>query len=113
MTDWRYSSHQGLRQVEGKGAEIKETPLSTYNQAMITRLARIKVDDEGRPKAHLGVAYYGLEAMDRRQQGDKTDDEGRKKLMEDEVKSWLPGDSEVSLTGPPAWDKTDEPLIAL
>ena len=50
--------------------------------------------------------------MDRRQQGGKTDDEGRKELMEDEVKSWLPGDSEVSLTKPPAWDKTEEPLIA-
>lgn len=112
MTDWRYSSNQGLRQVEGKGAEIKETPLSSYNQAMITRLARLKVDDEGKAEGTLGVGYYGLEAMDRRQQADKTDDEGRKKLLEDELKSWLPGDSEVSLTGPPAWDKTDEPLIA-
>ncbi len=50
--------------------------------------------------------------MDRRQQGAKTDDEGRKQILEDELKSWLPGDSEVSLTGSPAWDKTEEPLIA-
>lgn len=112
ITDWRYSSLQGLRQAEGKGAEIKETPLNNYNQAMVTRLARIKVNDEGRAEGSLGVAYYGLEAMDRRQQGGKTDDEGRKKLLEDEVKSWLPGDSEVSLTKPPEWDKTETPLIA-
>ena len=112
MTDWRYSGIQGLRQAEGKGAEIKETPLSNYMQAMITRLARLKVDDEGRAEGTVGIAYYGLEAMERRQQGARTDDEGRKKLLEDEVKSWLPGDSEVSLTGTPAWDKTEEPLIA-
>jgi hypothetical protein len=93
ITDWRYSSIQGLRQVEGKGAEIKETPLPDYSQAIITRLARLKVNDEGRAEGSLGVAYYGLEAMDRRQQGGKTDDEGRKKLLEEEVKSWLPGDS--------------------
>jgi hypothetical protein len=112
ITDWRYSSLQGLRQVEGKGAEIKDTPLSTYNQAMVTRFARLKVNDEGRAEGTLGVAYYGLEAMDRRQQGARTDDEGRKQLLEDELKSWLPGDSEVSLTKPPEWDKTEEPLIA-
>ena len=112
ITDWRYSSLQGLRQSEGKGAEIKDTPLNSYAQAMITRFARIKVSDEGRAEGNLGVAYYGLEAMDRRQQGGKTDDEGRKKLLEDEIKSWLPGDSEVSLTGSPKWDKTEEPLIA-
>jgi hypothetical protein len=112
ITDWRYSSLQGLRQAEGKGAEIKDTPLNNCNQALITRFARIKVNDEGRAEGSLGVAYYGLEAMDRRQQGGKTDDEGRKKLLEDEVKSWLPGDSEVSLTKPPEWDKTEAPLIA-
>jgi hypothetical protein len=112
VTDWRYSGNQGLRQVEGKGAEIKAVPLSNYSQALVTRLARLKVDDDGRAEGTLGVAYYGLEAMDRRQQGAKTDDEGRKQLLEDELKSWLPGDSEVSLTGPPAWDKTEEPLVA-
>jgi Domain of Unknown Function with PDB structure (DUF3857)/Transglutaminase-like superfamily len=112
ITNWRYSGNQGLRQVEGKGAEIKEVPLSNYTQALVTRFARIKVDDEGRAEGTLGVAYYGLEAMDRRQQGARTDDEGRKQLLEDELKSWLPGDSEVSLTGSPTWDKTEEPLVA-
>jgi len=112
VTDWRYSGNQGLRQVEGKGADIKEVPLSNYTQALVTRLARLKVGDDGRAEGTLGVAYYGLEAMDRRQQGAKTDDEGRKQLLKDELKSWMPGDSDVSLTGAPASDKTEEPLIA-
>lgn len=50
--------------------------------------------------------------MQWRQQGGKTDDEGRKKLLEDEVKSFLPSDSEVTLTRQPEWDKTEEPLVA-
>jgi hypothetical protein len=112
ITDWRYSSNQGLRQVPGKGAEIKDTPLSNYTQAMTTRFARLKVNDEGRAEGVLGVEYYGLEAMDRRRLGGNTDDEGRKKLLEDEVKSWLPGDSEVSLTNTPQWEKTDDNLVA-
>ncbi len=113
MTDWRYSGLQGLRQVEGKGAEIKETPLADYSHAVITRFARLKVNDEGRAEGSLGISYYGLEAIERRRQGGRTDDEGRKKLLEDEVKSWLPMDSEVSLSKSPEWDKTEEPLIAL
>ena len=45
--------------------------------------------------------------MERRQRGGKTDDEGRKKLLEDEVKRWLPADSEVTLTNTPTWDATE------
>jgi len=111
-TNWRYSAVKGLRQAEGKGTEISETPMSNYNQAMVTRFARLKIDDQGRAEGSLGVAYYGLEAMERRQEGGKTDAEGRKKLLEDEVKSWLPADSEVSLTKPPDWDRTDDSIVA-
>src|SRR5207244_12719087 len=96
-----------MRQTEGKGTEISETPMSNYNQAMVTRFARLKIDDQGRAEGSLGVAYYGLEAMERRQEGGKTDAEGRKKLLEDEVKSTSPAESEVNLTKPPDWDRPE------
>jgi hypothetical protein len=111
LTDWRYTSVTGLRESEGK-AEIAETPLSSYTQAMITRVGRFKMNEEGRAEGQIGLGFYGLEAMQWRQQGGKTDEEGRKKLLEDEVKSFLPSDSEVSLTKQPDWEKTEEPLIA-
>jgi hypothetical protein len=111
-TDWRYSGVKGLRQAEAKGTEISETPMSNYNQAMVTRFARLKINDEGRAEGSLGVAYYGLEAMARRQEGGKMEAEGRKKFLEDEVKSWLPADSEVSVSKPPDWDKTDDTMVA-
>ena len=111
LTDWRYSAVQGLREREGKGTEISDVPLSNYSQAMITRLARLKVDETGRAEGTLGVAYYGLEAMDRRQRGALTDAEGKKEILENEVKSWLPGDSEVQLLGTPNWEVTEGALI--
>ena len=110
LTDWRYSAIKGIRQAEGKGTEIVETPASNYNQAMITRFTRLKIGADGQAEGALGVAYYGLEAMERRREGGKTDAEGRKKLLEDEVKSWLPSNSEVSLTASPAWDTTSESM---
>src|SRR5207249_11322991 len=77
---------------------------------MITRLAKLKIDEKGRAEGTLGVAFYGLEAMDRRQQGDRTDAEGKKKLLEDEIKRWLPGDSQVELQGNPDWGNTETSL---
>src|SRR5262249_34270221 len=112
ITDWRFSAIKGLRQMEEKGTEIIETPVSNYNQAMVTRFARLKLSKDGRAEGGLGVSYYGLEAMERRREGGNTDAEGRKKLLEDEVKSWLPADSEANLIKPPEWDKTTEDMSA-
>jgi hypothetical protein len=60
----------------------------------------------------MSVGFFGLEAVERRQQGGKTDAEGRKKLLEDEVRSWLPADSEVTLTNAPDWEATEGRLGA-
>ena len=107
LLDWRYSNVRGVRQSEGKGTEIVQSSLPDYNQAMIQRLARVQMTPDGKAEGTIKVGFYGLEAMERRQRGGKTDDEGRKKLLEDEVKHWLPADSEVTLTNTPTWDATE------
>ncbi len=110
LLDWRLSGTKGLRQVAGRGTEIAESPLTEYNQAQIQRLAQLTLNDEGRAEGTIRAGFYGLEAMDRRQKGANTDAEGKRKLLEDEVKSWLPGDSEVTLVGTPNWDDTEKHL---
>jgi hypothetical protein len=107
LLDWRYSNVKGLRQREGKATEIAESGLSDYNQAMIQRMARVKMTPDGKAEGMLTIGFYGQEAMDRRREAGKTDAEGRKKLLEDEVKRWLPADSEVTLTNTPDWDSTE------
>jgi len=107
LLDWRYSNTRGVRQSEGKGTEIFQSNLPDYNQAMIQRLARIQMTPDGKAEGTIKVGFYGLEAMERRQEGGKTDAEGRKKLLEDEVKRWLPADSDVTLTNSPDWDATE------
>jgi len=49
--------------------------------------------------------------MERRQRANATDAEGRKKILEDEVRSWLAGNSDVELVGTPNWNET-EPHLA-
>jgi len=110
LLDWRYSAAKGLRQNAAKGTEIAEAPLPDYNQAQIQRLARLQLSEDGKATGTVKIGYYGIEAMDRRQKAGNTDAEGKKKLLEDELRGWLPGDSEVSLVGTPNWDDTEQHL---
>jgi transglutaminase superfamily protein len=112
VLDWRYSNNRGLRQHEGGKTEFADSPLPDYTQAMIQRLARLQLTDEGKVEGTVKVGFYGIEAMERRQEGGKTDAEGRKKLLEDEVKGWLPADSEVHLAGMPNWEAAEQNLVA-
>jgi hypothetical protein len=112
LLNWRYSNVKGLRQREGKGTEIVQSDLPTYNQAQIQRLARVRMTPEGKAEGTIKVGFYGIEAMEWRQAGGKTDAEGRKKLLEDGLKRWLPADSEVKLVNTPDWDATEEHLAA-
>ncbi len=56
--------------------------------------------------------FAGQEALIRREEVSRTDEEGRKKILEDEVRSWLPGNAQVTLTKAPQWDAIESPLIA-
>jgi len=112
LLDWRYSGSKGLRERSEKGTEIAETPVPEYSQAMIQRLARVQLSEDGKMEGTIKIGFYGLEAMDRRQKAYNTDAEGRKKLLEDEVRSWLQADSEVTLAGAPNWDDTEPHLAA-
>jgi hypothetical protein len=111
LVDWRYTGVEGLRQGE-KGADIGRTPSPNYTQAVTTRMARISLDDHGVASGTVSLMFKGSVAMQRRQEGGKTDAEGRKKLMEDELRTILPGNSEISLTNSPDWDAVETPLIA-
>lgn len=111
LLDWRYSGSKGLRQGSGKGPEWAEATMPNYNQAMIKRVAKLKLAENGTVEGLLGVGFFGLEGMIRRQAAGKTDAEGRKKALEDEVKGWLPGGSEVTLTQDPPWNETETPFV--
>lgn len=111
ILDWRYTGVEGLRQSP-KGAEIGQTPAPTYNQAVTTRMARVSVDDHGMASGMVSLMFKGSTAMYRRQEAGKTDAEGRKKLLEDELRENLPGNAEISLTNSPDWDNPETPLIA-
>ncbi|HYK90880.1 MAG TPA: DUF3857 domain-containing protein [Acidobacteriota bacterium] len=113
LVDWHYSASRGMREsANGKGTEFGEVPTPTYKDAMTKRVARLHLKPDGSYEGIVGVGFFGLEGMVHRRNGGKTDDEGRKKELEEELKNWLPKGSEVSLTKSPKWDDTEAPLVA-
>jgi hypothetical protein len=123
ILDWHYSGVDGLRQ-SSKGAEIGQTPIPEYRQSLTTRMANVSLDEHGVITGTVGLVFKGAEAMRLRQEGGKTDDVGRKKLLEDGLRDSdgkriiaglrdiLPGNSEIALTSTPDWEDATSPLIA-
>jgi hypothetical protein len=111
ILDWRYTGVQGLRQSP-KGADVGEVPPPTYAQSVSTRLARLTLDEHGTASGVVSLMFKGTAAMIHRQRGGTTDAEGRKKLLEDELREILPGNSAITLNNSPEWDNAETPLIA-
>ena len=111
IVDWRYSGISGLRQ-NAKGAEFGDAAFPTYTQSVVTRMAILSLDENGVAHGTIGLVFKGLQAMQKRQEGGKTDAEGRKKMLEDGLREILPGNSDISLTKQPDWDNAEAPLVA-
>jgi hypothetical protein len=111
LLDWRHTMTGGYRQTDDKPA-FAQTVVPSYKDAMIQRLARLNIKPDFTVEGPIKVTYSGFYAAMRRQAAAKTDEEGRKKLVEDELKSWLPADAEVKLTAAPNWNDVEVPLVA-
>ena len=112
IMDWKYTGTQGIKQLPGGGTELAQTPLPDYMKAVTKRVARLQLNDQGQVEGTLAIGYFGQEALIRRIEGSKTDDVGRTKILEDEVKSWLPSNAQVTISKPPQWDAVETPLVA-
>lgn len=111
ILDWRYTGVTGLRQ-NGKATEFGETPSPAYNQFITTRMAAVSLDEQGFLSGTVTLVYKGTAALQHRQEGGKTDSQGRTKLLEEELRGILPGNSEVSLINSPRWEDAESPLVA-
>ena len=111
LLDWRHTMTAGYRQTADKPA-FAETPNPTYKDAGIQRTARLSVKPDFTIDGPMRVDYMGFIAASHRQAASKTDAEGRKKILEDEIKSWLPAEAEVKLANDPNWNEIEAPLTA-
>jgi hypothetical protein len=109
---WQHTSTQGLRQNPNGGAELAATPAANYKDAVSKRVARLILAEDGSAKGKVAIAWAGEEALVRRLSGLKTDEAGKKKELEDELKRMLPPGSLVKNELANGWDNSEAQLTA-
>ena len=109
---WKRTFVQGVRQKPGGGTELATTPPPTYSQALTQRIGELKLDRDGSLKGRIALLWSGQEALERRINGAQTDEAGRKKAAEDELKSLLPDGAIVKMDTLTGWDDPNQILKA-
>jgi Domain of Unknown Function with PDB structure (DUF3857)/Transglutaminase-like superfamily len=112
LLEWKRTMVQGVRQKASGGTELSQTPLPEYSQAIVQRVADLKLNKEGSLKGQIMMQWMGQEALGMRIEGARTDEAGRKKQAEDELKALLPSTSVITLESATGWDQPDQPLRA-
>jgi hypothetical protein len=93
--------------------QLIATPGGSDESAYISRSAELKLDTEGAVKGEVRVEFMGVEALERRLSALDTDEAGRKKELEDELKQWLPANATVEMVAATGWESESESLTAV
>jgi len=109
LLPWYETESKGVR-VAKQGADFVETPAAASSDATLVRRTDLEMKEDGSARGKLQVDFTGGTGAIRRTLGRRDDETGRRKALEKEVKSWLPGDSTYEVTSIANWDDTSVPL---
>ena len=108
---WFETNTQGLR-LSGHGGDMITVPLAVSSGATIVRHADLTLNADGSASGKITVDFTGEDGAYRRREGLEEDETGRKKTIEDEIKSWLSSGTTFELADITNWDQSDQPLHA-
>lgn len=111
LLPWYETSVKGLKLNKDGGTWV-QTSLPDSAASQIQRTASLKLTDDGSLEGKVALSFTGLEAVPRRREYFKQDDEARKKYLEELLKDYVPAASEVDLTKQPDWKSSEAPLTA-
>jgi hypothetical protein len=109
LLSWSQTGVRGLKPLK-EGAEFILSPQPDSSLAVIERTAEMKVLEDGTLEGNLVVQFHGQAALSRRLDAYDEDDAGRKKEIEDEIKSWLPAGATVDIKNIADWEGSEQPL---
>src|SRR5205085_3008190 len=108
---WVRTSTAALKLDKNGGSFIANgIPAAGQDKAVVQRIASLALTEEGTLKGGVTVMFKGGEALERRLDALDTDDAGRKKQIEDELKSWLSTGANLKVVEVRGWDAIDDPL---
>jgi hypothetical protein len=106
---WYETGVNGLK-LNKQGGEFVSVPLSEAKDSIRERHADMRVEENGTLTGTMDVNFLGTWGSGWREDERESDEAGRKKALEDQIKTWLPGGAAVEITSITGWDKTSEPL---
>ena len=112
LMHWKRTNVTGIRQLASGDAGFAETPQADPNKSTTIRVAQLKLAADGSAEGNIEIAFRGQEALLHRLDYLNSDEQGRKKDIEDEVREWIPDGSELKLTELKNMDAIDEQLVA-
>jgi transglutaminase superfamily protein/uncharacterized protein DUF3857 len=83
---------------------IIATPGVGHQAALISRSGDMKLSSDGSIKGEIHIEFSGADALERRLSALETDEAGRKKELEDELKQWLAANAKVEMTASSGWE---------
>ena len=98
--------------LDKKGGSFITIPSAAQDKAVTQRIAHLTLNEEGTLKGEITVTFKGGDALEHRLEALDTDEAGRKKQIEDELKSWLSVGANLKIVDTRGWDSTDDPLTA-
>jgi len=111
LLTWSETGVQGMKLDKDGGTWI-QTTLPASSESHIEHRGKLRLSDSGDLEGKVTVTYTGLEAMHYRSEMRHSDEEARKKFLEDRLKRQVAGASEAELTNKPDWSASEPPLVA-
>lgn len=109
LVPWFESDTNGIRWDKMHGSIVDVHPPSSELGAT-ERTATLKLQPDGSLDGTLELVFTGQEALDLRLSAYDEDDEGRRKLMEDEVKDLAPASATIDINEVTGWQDSEQPL---
>jgi len=111
LLPWMETGVSGLK-LDKQGGQFVITTQTAPSDAVIQRVAKLAMEDDGQVEGKLTVTFSGQEALLRRLEGDDGDEAEHKKSLLDEAKGWVTAGATVELTNSPDWTGPETPLVA-
>ena len=106
---WDEAAANGIRLTKD-GSVMLMTPPAVSTNATIVRHADLTIQPTMETSGKLQIDFTGLEAAYLRLNNRDDDAAGRKKVLEDEIKGWLPVGSTFEASRVDNWDDIEQPI---
>jgi hypothetical protein len=111
LVRWIYTATTAIR-LRRLGSDRFPTPDPAPGDYFTARTSDLALGEDGSLTGQVVVEYRAGEALERRLDALDTDEAGRDRQLESEMKAWLPENAVIKLTGVEGWEAPSLPLTA-